>query len=77
VQQSDGLFVRRLPAALLREMNIVDTPGAAEAHMCTALKQQTGLHVGLNALVVRVGLLRETNIVDTPCAAVTHTAMQQ
>ncbi|WIA16861.1 hypothetical protein OEZ85_013792 [Tetradesmus obliquus] len=27
VQQSDGLFVRRLPAALLREMNIVDTPG--------------------------------------------------
>jgi hypothetical protein len=27
VQQADGLFVRRLPAALLREMNIVDTPG--------------------------------------------------
>jgi hypothetical protein len=27
VQQSDGLFVRHLPAALLREMNIVDTPG--------------------------------------------------
>lgn len=26
-QQADGLFVRRLPAALLREMNIVDTPG--------------------------------------------------
>lgn len=27
VQQADGLFVRHLPAALLREMNIVDTPG--------------------------------------------------
>jgi hypothetical protein len=27
VQQADGLFVRYLPAALLREMNIVDTPG--------------------------------------------------
>lgn len=26
-QQADGLFVRHLPAALLREMNIVDTPG--------------------------------------------------
>jgi Dynamin family len=26
-QQADGLFVRRLPAALLREMHIVDTPG--------------------------------------------------
>ncbi|KAF8065743.1 hypothetical protein HT031_002803 [Scenedesmus sp. PABB004] len=27
VQQADGLFVRSLPAALLREMAIVDTPG--------------------------------------------------
>jgi hypothetical protein len=39
VQQSDGLFVRRLPAALLREMNIVDTPGAAEKQHY-ALQQQ-------------------------------------
>lgn len=27
VQQADGLFVRYLPAELLKEMNIVDTPG--------------------------------------------------
>jgi hypothetical protein len=27
VQERDGLFVRRLPADLLKEMNIVDTPG--------------------------------------------------
>eukprot|EP00879_Flechtneria_rotunda_P003905 GHRR01004145.1.p1 GENE.GHRR01004145.1~~GHRR01004145.1.p1 ORF type:complete len:584 (+),score=253.10 GHRR01004145.1:1864-3615(+) len=27
IQQADGLFVRHLPAALLKEMNIVDTPG--------------------------------------------------
>ena len=26
-QERDGLFVRRLPAELLRELNIVDTPG--------------------------------------------------
>lgn len=26
-QQSDGLFVRHLPAKLLENMNIVDTPG--------------------------------------------------
>ncbi len=26
-QNSDGFFVRRLPAKLLREMNVVDTPG--------------------------------------------------
>ena len=27
VQNSDGFFIRRLPAPLLREMNVVDTPG--------------------------------------------------
>ena len=27
VQDADGLFVRRLPAELLRDINIVDTPG--------------------------------------------------
>ena len=26
-QNSDGFFIRRLPAQLLREMNVVDTPG--------------------------------------------------
>ena len=26
-QNSDGFFVRRLPAKLLQEMNVVDTPG--------------------------------------------------
>ena len=28
-QQSDGLYARYLPAKLLQEMNIVDTPGEA------------------------------------------------
>ncbi len=26
-QQADGMYVRRLPAELLKELNIVDTPG--------------------------------------------------
>lgn len=47
VQQADGLFVRHLPAALLREMNIVDTPGTNV--ILERQQRLTGPYGGLNS----------------------------
>lgn len=64
--------MRRLPAALLREMNIVDTPGETRVKtnnanyvsvMLVQLRNFLFLHIISSTAAA---LLREMNIVDTP-----------